>query len=460
MRATKTRKQINMLEGRLWDKILLFALPLAATGILQQLFNASDIAIVGRFTGERGAAAMAAVGANSSLVSLIVNLFVGMALGANVVIARAVGQRDNDTISKAVHTSITFALIAGVCAAVVCQLFAAPILHRLRVPDEVLPMAVLYLRIYAVGLPVVLLYNFASAIFRAMGDTRTPLLVLACSGVINVALNLFFVIVIGLDVAGVATATVASNLISSAALLCILMRAKNETRLMLSHLSIDKRVFVQILRIGVPAGIQSAVFSLANVIIQSAINSLGTIVMAASSAAFNIEIFAYYVMNSFSQACTTFVGQNNGAEQYARCKKVLLLCILEDAVCLGLTVVLILSCGKSILGIFNTDPAVIETGYVRLVTIMLSYTFSMLYDNMAGYLRGFGISLTPALLTTAGICGVRIVWIFGIFPRHRAFLTIMLVYPVSLATTAVLIFVALICLRPAGRALARSRETT
>ncbi len=450
------KKKQNMLTGSLWDKIILFALPLAATGILQQLFNAADIAVVGRFTGDMGSIAMAAVGTNSSIVNLIVNLFVGLALGANVVIATAVGMGDEDTIEKAVHLSITFAVAGGAAAAVVCELLAPYILSLIHVPAEVLPMATLYLRVYLAGLPVILLYNFESAIFRAVGDTRTPLMMLAISGVVNVALNFLFVAGLNMTVDGVAMATVLSNLLCAILLLRRLLRTELPIRVELKRLRIDWAVFRRILRIGIPAGIQSAVFSFANILIQSAVNTLDTVVMAASSAAYNVETFANYLMTAFGQSCTTFVSQNNGAHQTNRCKKAFGLCLLECAISLGLCIFLMLTFGRNILSLFTKEAAVIDTGYVRLVFILSSYAFSMFYDGMAGYLRGFGISLTPALLTTLGVCGVRIFWVYAVFPASPTFYTIMAVYPVSLAVTSVLMLCAVLRIRPARRAQLRS----
>ena len=321
----------------------------------------------------------------------------------------------------------------------------------LNVPDEVLPYALLYVRIYLLGMPVILLYNFEAAIFRSIGETKMPLKALAVSGIINVLLNLFFVIVLHMTVNGVAIATVISNLISSMILLIKLLRTDQLIHLDIHELRFDNNVFKKIMRIGLPSGIQSAVFAVANIVIQSAINSLGTIVIATSSAAFNLEIFAYYVMNGFSQACTTFTGQNYGARQLKRCRKVLLLCIIEAAIATASSIALVLFFGKSLLAIFNNDPQVINIGYIRLMTVFFAYTFSMLYENMSGYLRGFGISLLPAILTVIGVCGVRLLWIFTVFPAHRTFRTIMLVYPVSLATTAVLIFIALMIRRPSHK---------
>lgn len=287
------------------------------------------------------------------------------------------------------------AIIGGFLVMIPGEIFAVQILSVMSIPEDVLPYAVLYLRIYLLGLPVILLYNFLSAVFRSVGDTKTPLIVLALSGCLNVLLNLFFVIVLKMTVNGVAIATVISNAISSIVLFIVLMKSDKYIKLSLRELRIDKRVLGQILEIGLPAGIQSAVFAISNIIIQAAINSLGTIVIAASSAAFNIEVIAYDVFNSFSQACTTFVGQNYGAGKLDRCKKTLLLSIAEDTIATAVTIGLVLFSGRFLLSIFTSDPQVIELGYTRLLLIFSAYTFSMLYEIMSGYLRGFGISLVP-----------------------------------------------------------------
>lgn len=440
-----------MLHGSIWDKIPRFALPVAATAILEQLFNASDIAVVGNFTGDARTVAVAAVGANSAIIGLVVNLFIGIALGANVVIAHAIGQGDRETVHKAVHTSVVVALLGGVLVALLGELVAAPLLGLLNVPEDVFPLALLYLRIYLAGMPVILLYNFEAAIFRSVGETKIPLIALFSSGILNVALNLFFVAVLGMTVNGVAIATVISNAVSALLLYRRLRRTDMDIHLDPKALRIDLAVFKRILRIGLPAGIQSAVFSVSNIIIQSAINSLGTVVMAASSAAFNIEIITYDILNSFSQACTTFVGQNYGAGQIGRCKRTMLLCLAEGLVTLAAAIALILSFGKPLLSIFNNDSEVVATGFIRLMMVTLSHTFSLLYEVMSGYLRGFGISLTPAILTMVGVCGIRIAWIQFLFPMSRTFRTIMTVYPVSLCTTMLLLLAAVLIYRPSRR---------
>ena len=445
------KKQLDMLHGSIWNKIPQFALPVAATAILEQLFNASDVAVVGNFTGADRTIAVAAVGANSPLISLIVNLFIGIALGTNVVIAHAIGHGNREDVHNAVHTSVLLSLLGGALVALVGELIAAPVLGLLNVPEDVFPLALLYLRIYLAGMPVILLYNFEAAICRSMGETRIPLIALATSGVLNVALNLFFVAVLRMTVNGVAIATVISNAVSSALLFHRLRKTEREIHLEPKQLRIDAEMLRWILRIGLPAGIRSAVFAVSNIVIQSAINSLGTVVMAASSAAFNIEIITYDILNSFSQACTTFVGQNFGAGELRRCRKTLALCIIEGMIALAVAITALLLFGKSLLAIFNSDPEVVKTGYIRLMMVMLSHSFSLLYEVMSGYLRGFGISLAPALLTMLGVCGIRIAWIQFVFPQNRTFRTIMAAYPISLCATMLLILLALIAYRPSRR---------
>lgn len=448
MENKNQQAKIDMLHGSIWNKLILYALPVAATGILEQLFNASDIAIVGNFTGNAKTVAVAAVGANSPIIGLILNFFIGIALGTNVVVANAIGRNDEQTIHKAVHTSVIMAVVGGLMVSVLGELLIGGLLQILQVPEDVFPYALLYIRIYLLGMPVILLYNFEAAIFRSIGETRTPLQVLAVSGIINVLLNLFFVIVLKMTVNGVAIATVISNVISSVLLLIKLKKTEQVIRIRKEELRFDREIFKKIIQIGLPAGIQTAVFAIANIVIQAAINSLGTIVMAASSAALNIEICVYDILNSFSQACTTFVGQNFGAGQLKRCRKILILCIVEDAIATASMIAMVLLFGRNLLMIFNNDPQVIQTGYTRLLIVFSAYTFSMLYENMSGYLRGFGISLLPAVFTIIGVCGVRLVWIATAFPADRTFRTIMMAYPLSLSVTAVLIFIVLMKYRP------------
>ncbi len=451
MEKRKRSLAIDILNGSMWDKILRYALPVAATGILGQLFNASDIAIVGNFAQGDTVAAVAAVGANGPVIGLLLNIFIGIALGANVVIANAIGRGDSNTVSRAVHTSIVAAVLGGIIVGLLGQLVAEPVLSMLQVPEDVFPLALKYMRIYLLGLPVIFLYNFEAAIFRSAGDTKTPLIALALSGVLNVILNLFFVIVLNKTVDGVAIATVLANVVSSVVLLRRLLRSELFIHVEFKDLRIDWKILWRILKIGVPAGIQGAVFSLSNIVVQSAINSLGKVTMAASSAAFNVEVMAYYILNSFGQACTTFVGQNYGAGQIDRCRKALKLCLIESVIATACAVCIALLSGKYLIALFNNDPEVIRLGMVRMKFIFMSYIFSTIYDCMSGYMRGFGISLTPALLTIFGVCGTRIIWIYTVFPASQTFETIMQVYPISLAINMVLIFCALLITRPSKR---------
>lgn len=447
--------RMDMINGSLGDKIIKYAIPLAVTGVLQQLFNAADLAVVGHFSGKE---AMAAVGSNAPVIGLLVNLFVGISLGSNVVIARSIGQKDQESISKAVHTSVIVALLGGMFLTVLGEGLAPEIVRMLDVPEEVYPLAINYLRIYLAGMPVILLYNFESAIFRSCGNTQTPLFALVISGVLNVALNLFFVLGLGMDVDGVATATVLSNLVSSTILFAALMRTELAVKIRLPKLRVHGDMLVQILKIGIPAGIQGMIFSFANIIIQSAVNSLGTTVMAASSAAFNLEVFAYYIMNSFGQACTTFVGQNYGAGKGGRCLKTLKLCLVQSLISTAAVSGLILLFSHPLLSIFNTDPEVIATGRIRLEYIFFAYLFSFAQEVLSGYLRGFGVSFIPAACAVIGICGVRLTWIFTVFRQRPSFTTIMQVYPLSLGVTAAVILAVTLFMRPSRRYVVPNRE--
>ncbi len=456
MNAKKIRKQ-SMTEGSLWNKILGFAFPLAMTGILQQAFNAADIAVVGNFTGELGEACMAAVGANTPIINFIINGFLGISLGTNVVIANAVGSKDDETVQKAVHTSMIVAVLGGVIIALLGELLAEPIFRMQNISDEAFSMALLYFRIYIAGTPVILLYNFEAAIFRGIGNTRIPFLALVIAGLINVGLNVFFVVFMGRTVDGVATATVISNMISGIVLLLFLKKSKTPARFDEKKLKISGSVLKKILKIGIPSSLQACVFSAANIIIQSAINSLGTLVAAASSAAFNIEIFSYYVLNSFGQACTTFTGQNYGARKFDRCKKSLKLCLLEGIVIEGLMVSFLLFFGRDLIAVFKPgNPELVEIGYVRVMFITTAHLLSLFYDVMSGYMRGYGISLSPALVTMCCICGIRIIWIYTVFEQFRSFTSIMAVYPLSLGVNALAIFILLLIKRPAKKYSAKA----
>lgn len=440
-------KRKDMTSGSLWDKILFLAIPIAFSGILQQLFNAADVAVVGQFVGKE---AMAAVGANSSVVNIMITLFTGISLGANVVISRYTGRKDTDSATKAAHTAILVAIISGFLIMIVGELLAKGILELMSVPSDVLDMAVLYLRVYLIGMPVILLYNFEAAIFQSQGDTKTPLYCLVTGGLINVVLNLFFVIVVGMTVDGVATATVISNVISSVLLFILLLKGKTPLKIHFKELKIHTQYLSEMLKIGVPAGIQGMVFSISNVIIQSSINSLGTDVVAGSSAASNLEILGYYVVNSFSQACTTIIGQNFGANKPERCHKTLLIALLESWIIGGGVSILIILFGRPLLKIFNSDPSVIEFGYQRLFWILNFEVINGTIDIISGAMRGYGESLTPALIALVCICGVRITYVYTYFQAHREFKVLMWAYPISWFITVAVIIVAYMIMRKNG----------
>lgn len=442
---------INMLEGPLWSNILKFAFPVAFTAILEQLFNASDVAVVGNFASGSRNAAVAAVGANGPVISLVLSFFIGIALGVNVLVANALGRKAVKEAQRTVHTALTFAALSGAAVAVIGEMAAPFILHWMQMPEDVFPLSLLYLRIYFIGLPVILLYNFEAAIYRSMGDAQGPLRALFISGALNVVLNLFFVIVFDMTVNGVAIATVLSNCVSAGILLYRLVRHPVFFPVKVSLLGIHGPTLWAILKIGLPSGIQGAVFSVANIVIQGAINSLGTLVMAGSSAAFNLEIIVYDLINAFNQACTTFVGQNFGARQLDRCRKILKICLGEGAAVLTLSIALTLFTGRFFLSLFSRDPQVIEIGYIRLLIIFSAYYFCLTYEVLSGYLRGFKISALPAALTTIGVCGVRFYWVFVYFPTHPTFADIMYAYPASLGTTALFLVGAVLYCHPARR---------
>lgn len=448
-------KKIDMTHGSLWDKILLIALPLAASGILQQLFNAADVAVVGQFVGKE---AMAAVGANAPVVNILITMFTGISLGANVVISRYTGRKDKENAENAAHTAILVAVISGFFILVLGQSIARMILEMMSVPSDCLDMAVLYLRVYLCGMPVIFLYNFEAAIFQSQGDTKTPLMCLIISGIVNVILNLFFVIVIGMTVNGVALATVISNGISSLLLFIFLLKGKTPLTIEKQRFRIHADLLKEMLQIGLPAGLQGMVFSISNILIQSAVNSLGTDVVAGSSAAGNLEIIGYFVVNSFSQSCTTIIGQNFGANQPERCHKTLMISLVESWIVGGTVSFLIIIFGKQLLRLFNSDPNVIAFGYQRIFWILSFEVINGTIDIISGAMRGYGESLTPALIALVCICGVRIVYIFTYFASHRSFTTLMLAYPISWIITVIVISAAYLIMRKNG--LGYQQETT
>lgn len=427
------RRDLDLLHGTIWDKILKIALPLAATGMLQQAFNAADVAVVGRFVGKD---AMAAVGSNAPIISLLINCFLGIALGTNVKVAHAIGAKDDDSVRRTISTSVIFAFFGGVILAAVGELLAPWALRTMKVPADIIGMSGQYLRIYFLGIPIIGMYNFQAAIFRAKGDTQTPLLILLVSGALNLGLNVLFVVAFDMSVKGVALATLLSNLVSASVLFFLLTHAKDTVKLDLKHLVFDLRTLGGVLRIGLPAGVQSSMFSVANVMIQSIINSLGTTVMAGSSAALNVEIIACYVFDSFASACTTIVGQCRGANDVPRARRTLWTALGLDAISLGFVGSLMFIFAAPLIRIFNEDPGVIENGVIRLRYILIAYIFSMISGLFSGYLRGSGTSLPSAIIAIVSIVGVRMLWVWLVYPLRPCFETLMFVYPISLFLNA------------------------
>ncbi|MCI9167510.1 MAG: MATE family efflux transporter [Dorea sp.] len=425
-----------MLNGPLTGKIVLFALPLAASSILQQLFNAADVAVVGRFAGNQ---ALAAVGGNSSVINLLVNLFVGFSVGANVVIARYIGEGKTDKIHNTVHTVISMALICGAILAVLGNVVAEPLLKLMNTPTEVLPLAAVYLKIYFGGMPFFMVYNFGSAVLRSVGDTKKPLYCLILSGVINVGLNLLLVVVFQLSVVGVAVATVTANGVSAALILLFLRKSKESIRLDLRQLMLDREEMVKIIKIGAPAGLQGMVFSFSNVCIQSAINGFGTNAIAGSAAALNYEFFTFFVTSAFTQAAVTFTSQNYGARQYERCKRVWRISALLGVCGTGLLSIVFVSGRELFLSIFAADAAAVSYGAVRMLHIQVFSFMPPLYEVTGGVLRGMGYSMTPAVLTMFGSCAVRVIWIYTVFAWKPTLSVLFWVYPFSWIITITLV---------------------
>ena len=432
-------RDIDMLRGSLWDKIILFALPLALTGVMQQLLNAADVITLGHFVGKH---AMAAVGNNISLVGLIVSLLMGLSLGANVVIAQNIGAKKIDRAHLAVGTAFVLAGAAGIFFCVVGEALVAPIFYLLEVPESVEGMAETYLRTFLLGLPAMSFYNFQAAIFRSKGDTRTPLIALAIASGVNIVLNLLFVVQFDWNVAGVAAATVIANVVSAIILFRELLRSDGVIKLDLNAMHVDKAELKEIVRIGLPAGVQGMVFSLSNLLIQAAINSLGADAMAASAAAFTVEINVFCVVNGFGQAATTFVGQNYGAGNLRRCKRATWVSMGLSALFMQTLCVFILLFAEKLLGLFNSDPEVIRLGVIRLWYIVAPELINVVMEGFSGALRGYGISLTPAVITLVCVCGTRFFWVLAVFPRISTYSTLMAVYPISWVITAIVLVAA------------------
>ena len=424
-----------MCNGTIMDKLISFSVPLMLSGILQLMFNAVDIIVVGRFAGSQS---LAAVGSTTALINMFVNLFIGVSLGANVLAARFYASGKHKEMSETVHTAITFAAISGIVMALIGVLMAKPALELMGTPDDVINLSTLYMRIYFLGMPFFMLYNYGAAILRAVGDTRRPLMFLVVAGVTNAVLNMILVIVFHLGVAGVAIATIISQLISCILVLRCLYMTDSSYQLRFSRLCMKKFYLVQIFQVGIPAGVQSTVINISNALLQSSVNSFGSTAMAGYTAANNILGFLYASVNAVTQACMSFTSQNYGVGKYKRMDRVLLDCGI-----LSFVIALVLGCGSymcggEILKVYTEDPEVIRCGVEILSITTVPYFLCGIMDLFPGALRGMGHSGVPMILSIIGTVGTRIVWIFWIFPQHRSLYTLFISYPASWFITIVL----------------------
>ena len=451
----KNKYEIDMCNGSIMDKLISFSLPLMLSGILQLMFNAVDIVVVGRFSGSE---ALAAVGSTTALINVFTNLFIGISLGANVLAARFYASGKDEEMSETVHTSILLALISGIIMAFLGVIFARICLELMDTPDDVIDLSTLYMRIYFLGMPFFMLYNYGAAILRAVGDTKRPLLFLVISGCANALLDLILVIGFHLGVAGVATATITAQMISCILVLLCLYRTDSCYQLRFSKLKIKKVYLLQIFQVGIPAGIQSTVINFSNALLQSSVNSFGDTAMAGYTAANNILGFLYMSVNSITQACMSFTSQNYGVGKWKRMDRVLVDCLI-----LSTTIALILGGGAYLFGpellkIYTDDPQVISCGMEILLYTTVTYFLCGWMDLFPGSLRGMGKSIVPMILSVIGTVGTRIVWIFGIFPRFRSLKILFISYPVSWIITIILQVICFIFVRRIVYAPLKKRE--
>lgn len=428
----KKSYEMDMCNGPILGKVLTYSFPLMLSGILQLLFNAADVIVVGRFAGSQS---LAAVGSTTALINLLINLFIGLSIGANVLVARYYGAKNEKDISETVHTAVALSLVSGVFLIFIGIFTSRFWLELMGTPEDVIDKSVIYMQIYFAGMPVVMAYNFGSAILRAIGDTRRPLYFLSLAGLINVVLNLFFVIQLHMDVAGVALATVLSQCVSAALVLRCLAKSDGALKLELKKVKLHRRKLVLILKIGLPAGVQGSIFSISNMLIQSSVNSFGSIAMAGNTASQNIEGFIYTAMNALYQTNLSFTSQNAGAGKFSRINRILLIC-QGTVIVVGLTLgLLILSCGEQILGIYSSDPQVLEFGLLRLKLFCLTYFLCGIMDTMVGSMRGMGYSILPMFVSMTGACGLRVLWVFTVFAVHRSLFVLYLSYPITWTVT-------------------------
>ena len=431
--------KIDMLSGSLFRKIMLFAMPLIASGVLQQSFNAIDIAIIGRFSTHQ---ALAAVGSNGPVINILINLFIGISIGANVVISNYIGRKNNESIRKSISTVSGIALFSGVFLLFLGFFMARPILELMNTPSDVIDLATRYLKIYFLGMPFMMIYNFGAAIMRSMGDTKRPFYSLVIAGIANTLLNLLLVIKFGMDVEGVAIATVVANFINAAFIIYWLRRESEPFTLVVSKMNINYGEMRKMLQIGIPAGLQGMVFSVANTFIQSAINNYGSDAIAGSSAALNYEVYCYFIMTAFCQAAVAFISQNYGAGLYDRCRRIFRLCMLMSIVCCGAANIIIAFNAEFFIGIFSTNPEVIAYGTTRIHCILLLQFLASSYEISGSALRGLGYSMTPTILTIFGTCVLRLIWIYTVCSDNNNFEMLLYIYPITWIITGSAVYIA------------------
>lgn len=439
MNSREKDNKLDMLHGPLTPRLMQFAIPLIASGLLQQSFNAVDVAVIGRYSTSQ---ALAAVGSNGPLINILVNLFIGISIGANVVIANYIGRGNSNGIKKAVSTTATLSLVSGFCLLALGLLFSRPILEWMGAPHDVIDLATEYLSIYFLGMPFMMVYNFGSAILRSMGDTKRPFYALCVGSVVNVALNLLLVAVFDMGVAGVAIGTVVASAVNAAFIVWWLLREAEPFRFSPREMKVSGSELKKMLQIGVPAGMQGMVFSGANLFIQAAINAYGADAIAGSSAALTYEAYCYFIVVAFSQATVAFMSQNYGAGNFRRCKEVVGKCmILSCSFCLAANILITLF-EVPCLKIFTSDPAVIEYGLIRFHTVLIFQFMACSYEITGSAMRGLGNSLTPMLLTVFGTCVLRLAWIYTVNAHYHDFKILLVIYPITWVVTGLMVVAA------------------
>jgi len=432
------KKDVDMINGTLWNKMIMFAIPIALAALMQQLFVSIDMAVVGKFV---GSAELAAVGGNNVIIHLIVNLFMGLSVGSNVVISRFIGAGNTDGARKSVSTSLMLALVSGIIIMILGVLLSRQMLIWISSPEDVIDLATVYLRLYFLGAPFIMLYNFASAILRSRGDTIRPFICLLAGGVSNVFLNLFFVLVLHMSVSGVAIATSISNLISAVLILYMLSKNGDELSVNFKSLKIDKKIMGKIIGIGLPVGIQSCLFPISNMLVQSSINSLGTIMVAGNAVASTIETYSWNIGGGFDQASITFVSQNYGAGKIDRCRKAVRISLIFNMILIlafNLIVYLLLD---GILGMFTEDPAVMAVAKERLVYMYIVFWIAIVLNTFTSTLRGLGYSVVPTVISVMGICVFRVFWVLTVFKKYPSLISVLTVYPISWGMVAVALII-------------------